>query len=68
VCCSTLVGYVLWVGKAYAGRKSGSVAQGLENHAATVALFHAHNLGGVHQTLRVTRAMEAGVAAPTLAG
>jgi hypothetical protein len=35
----------------------------LENHAATVALYSRYyNFGRVHQTLRVTRAMEAGVA------
>ncbi len=34
-----------------------------ENHAATVALyFMYYNFGRVHQTLRVTPAMEAGIA------
>ena len=34
----------------------------LENHAATVALyFMYYNFGRVHQTLRVTPAMEAGI-------
>ena len=35
----------------------------LENHAATVALyFMYYNFGRVHRTLRVTPAMEAGIA------
>jgi len=35
----------------------------LENHAAMVALyFMYYNFGRVHQTLRVTPAMEAGIA------
>jgi hypothetical protein len=35
----------------------------LENHAAMVALyFMFYNFGRVHQTLRVTPAMEAGIA------
>jgi len=35
----------------------------LENYAATVALyFMSYNFGRVHQTLRVTPAMEAGIA------
>jgi hypothetical protein len=34
----------------------------LENHLATVAVyFMYHNFGRIHQTLRVTPAMEAGV-------
>ncbi len=36
---------------------------GRKNHAATVALyFMYYNVGRVHQTLRVTPAMEAGIA------
>ena len=36
----------------------------VENHAAAVALyFMYYNFGRIHQTLRVTPAMEAGVAA-----
>ena len=35
----------------------------LENHAAMVAVyFKYHNFGRVHQTFRVTPAMEAGIA------
>lgn len=34
----------------------------VENHAAAVALYFVyHNFGRVHQTLRVTPAMEAGI-------
>jgi hypothetical protein len=38
-------------------------SQKLENHAAMVSLyFMYYNFGRVHQTLRVTPAMEAGIA------
>lgn len=44
-------------------RVVGQFLDNLENHAATVVLyFMYYNFGRVHQTLRVTPAMEAGVA------
>jgi hypothetical protein len=43
-------------------RLTNAFAKKIENHAAAVALyFMYYNFGRVHQTLRVTRAMEAGV-------
>jgi IS1 family transposase len=45
-------------------RLTNAFSKKLENHAAAVALyFMYYNFGRVHQTLRVTPAMEAGVAA-----
>ncbi len=44
-------------------RLTNAFSKKLENHAATVALrFMYYNLARVHQTLRVTPAMEAGIA------
>src|SRR6266513_4969645 len=44
-------------------RLTNGFSKKLENHAATVALyFMYYNFGRVHQTLRVTPAMEAGIA------
>jgi hypothetical protein len=44
-------------------RLTNAFAKKIENHAAAVALyFMYYNFGRVHQTLRVTPAMEAGVA------
>jgi hypothetical protein len=44
-------------------RLTNAFSKKLENHAATVALyFMYYNFGRVHQTLRVTPAMEAGLA------
>ena len=43
-------------------RLTNGFSKKLENHAATVALYFMHyNFARVHQTLRVTPAMEAGV-------
>ena len=44
-------------------RLTNAFSKKLENHAAMVALhFMYYNFGRVHQTLRVTPAMEAGIA------
>jgi hypothetical protein len=44
-------------------RLTNAFAKKIENHAAAVALyFMYYNFGRVHQTLRATPAMEAGVA------
>jgi hypothetical protein len=44
-------------------RLTNAFSKKLENHAATVALyFMYYNFGRMHQTLRVTPAMEAGIA------
>jgi IS1 family transposase len=44
-------------------RLTNGFSKELENHAATVALYFIYyNFGRVHQTLRVTPAMEAGIA------
>jgi hypothetical protein len=44
-------------------RLTNAFSKKLENHAAMVALyFMFYNFGRVHQTLRVTPAMEAGIA------
>jgi len=44
-------------------RLTNAFSKKVENHAAAVGLyFMYYNFGGVHQTLRVTPAMEAGVA------
>ena len=44
-------------------RLTNGFSKKLENHAATVALyFMYYNFGRMHQTLRVTPAMEAGIA------
>ena len=44
-------------------RLTNALSKKLENHAATVSLyFMYYNFGRVHQTLRVTPAMEAGIA------
>lgn len=43
-------------------RPTNAFSKRIENHTATIALFHMHyNFGRVHQTLRVTPAMEAGL-------
>ena len=43
--------------------KLGGLSKKVENHAAAIALyFMYYNFGRIHQTLRVTPAMEAGVA------
>lgn len=43
-------------------RLTNAFSKKLENHIAMIALFHMHyNFGRVHQTLRVTPAMEAGI-------
>ena len=43
-------------------RLTNAFSKKIENHAAAVALyFMYYNFGRVHQTLRVTAAMEAGV-------
>jgi hypothetical protein len=43
-------------------RLTNAFSRKIENHAAAVALyFMYYNVGRVHQTLRVTPAMEAGV-------
>ena len=43
--------------------REGAFSKKVENHAAAVALyFMYYNFGRVHQTLRVTPAMEAGIA------
>jgi hypothetical protein len=43
-------------------RLTNAFSKKLENHAHMVALFHVyHNFGRVHQTLRVTPAMAAGL-------
>ena len=45
-----------------AARLANGFSSKLENHAAMVALyFMFYNFGRVHQTLRVTPAMEAGI-------
>ena len=44
-------------------RLTNSFSKKIENHAAMVSLyFMDYNFGRVHQTLRVTPAMEAGIA------
>ena len=44
-------------------RLTNALSRKVENHAAPIALyFMYHNFGRIHQTLRVTPAMEAGVA------
>ena len=44
-------------------RLTNAFSKKLENHAAMVSLyFRYYNFGRVHQTLRVTPAMEAGIA------
>jgi hypothetical protein len=43
-------------------RLTNAFSKKLDNHIAMIALFHMHhNFGRVHQTLRVTPAMEAGI-------
>jgi IS1 family transposase len=43
-------------------RLTNAFSKKIENHVAMIALFHMHyNFGRVHQTLRVTPAMEAGI-------
>jgi hypothetical protein len=43
-------------------RLTNAFSKKLDNHVAMIALFHMyHNFGRVHQTLRVTPAMEAGL-------
>jgi hypothetical protein len=44
-------------------RVTNAFSKKVENHAAAIALYVMyHNFGRIHQTLRVTPAMEAGVA------
>ena len=43
-------------------RLTNGFSKKLENHAAMVALYFMWLFGRVHQTLRVTTAMEAGIA------
>ena len=46
-------------------RLTNAFSKKLDNHIAMIALFHMyHNFGRVHQTLRVTPAMEAGIERP----
>src|SRR5438270_9220184 len=43
-------------------RLTNAFSKKIENHVAMIALFHMHyNFARVHQTLRVTPAMEAGI-------
>src|SRR5437764_2664762 len=43
-------------------RLTNAFSKKIENHIAMIALFHMHyNFARVHQTLRVTPAMEAGI-------
>jgi hypothetical protein len=43
-------------------RLTNAFSKKIDNHIHTVALFHMHyNFARVHQTLRVTPAMEAGI-------
>ena len=45
-------------------RLTNAFSKKLDNHIAMIALFHMHyNFARVHQTLRVTPAMEAGLSA-----
>jgi hypothetical protein len=44
-------------------RLTNALSKKVENHAAMAAIhFQYHNFGRIHKTLRVTRAMAAGVA------
>ena len=43
-------------------RLTNAFSKKLDNHIAMIALFHMHyNFARIHQTLRVTPAMEAGI-------
>jgi hypothetical protein len=43
-------------------RLTNAFSKKLDNHIAMIALFHMyHNFARIHQTLRVTLAMEAGI-------
>ena len=53
----------MWMHMRRFTRLTNAFSKKVENHAASVALyFMYYNFGRVHQTLRVTPAMEAGVA------
>lgn len=54
-----LTGFVIHAMRRFT-RLTNAFSKKLDNHIATIALFHMyHNFGRVHQTLRVAPAMEA---------